>query len=148
MIRTVTAFCVAAAFGIGSTLWAEAPNSPQAITTAGARDIKVTGCVAKDEKGVLTLTHAVVEPAGGAAAGAKPDPIDTATTFQLDGPGLEAHISHKVEITGSAVPPPAPEASPTTTADAAGRGGGAGRTPTVPRLTAKAVKHIHTYPCF
>ena len=46
MIRTVTAFCITAAFGIGSTLWAEAPNFPQAITTAGARDIKVTGCVA------------------------------------------------------------------------------------------------------
>jgi hypothetical protein len=140
MIRTVTAFCIAALFGAGATLWAK-PN-PQQEKSSNPQNVKVTGCVGKDDKGVFTLTNSKVEPAG---TGTLPDSLQAVATFQLEGSGLDAHISHKVEIDGSAVaPPPRPAETTTATAEAPRRA-----TPSPPtKLTVKAVKHIHTYPCF
>lgn len=144
MSRTGTAFCIAAVFGIVPTLWAGAPNPPQAATT-GAQDIKVTGCVDKDDKGVFTLTNARVEPAG---TGMLPDTLKSLARFQLEGTGLDPHISHKVEIDGSAVAPPPPPAPPATPAPAAAARRGPATPAPATKLTVKAVKHIHTYPCF
>jgi hypothetical protein len=144
MIRTVTAFCIAAAlFAAGATLWAE-PNPPQE-SSSSPRNVKVTGCVGKDDKGVFMLTNSKVEPAAG--AGTLPDSLRAVATFQLEGSGLEPHISHKVEIDGSAVaPPPPPAATTSTPAPAAAPVRATPPPPT--KLTVKAVKHIHTYPCF
>ena len=144
MSRTVTAFCIAAVFGIVPALWAGAPNSPQATATMSSpQNVKVTGCVGKDDKGVFTLTSARVEPAPG--AGTIADSLKNLTTFQLEGTGLDPHISHKVEIDGSAVAPPPPAAPPATAPAAAP----ARATPAPPtKLTVKATKHIHAYPCF
>ena len=146
MSRTVTAICIAAVFGIVPTLWAGAPNPPQATTTTSSpQNVKVTGCVGKDDKGVFTLTNARVEPAAG--AGTIADSLKNLSTFQLEGTGLDAHISHKVEIDGSAVAPPPPAAPPAATVPAAGPARRAAPAPPT-KLTVKATKHIHAYPCF
>jgi hypothetical protein len=135
MKRTVTGVCVAAAFGCIATLGAQTPTTS---TTAGqrapmadkARDVTVTGCLAKAADGKFTLTNARIEnPVGdpssttagtstttagtttaGTTAGTTANTTTSsegamnraaATAFMLaGGSDLEKHVGHKIQVTG------------------------------------------------
>jgi hypothetical protein len=121
MKRTVTGLCVAAAFGCIATLGAQTtPTS----TTAGqrapmadkAKDVTITGCLAKSPDGKFTLTNAKIDnptstpatgststttagtPPAGTTANTTPS---TATAWMLaGGTDLDKHVGHKIQVTG------------------------------------------------
>jgi hypothetical protein len=134
MKRTVTGFCVAAAFGCIATLGAQTSTTS---TTAGqrapmadkAKDVTVTGCLAKAADGKFTLTNARVDnpagdpssttagtsttTAGTTTAGTTAGTTASTTTsteganraaaiaFMLaGGSDLEKHVGHKIQVTG------------------------------------------------
>jgi hypothetical protein len=158
MARTAT--LVSAAILISAaTLAAQqtAPAQPQGGQLTASDQIKATGCVAKNAQGAFTLTNAAIEVTpyigpGGAPARGTPKPQESKTTFILqNGTNLDAHVGHKVTITGKVGPasatsadsvevpaPPAPE----------GRGGRAGgarggsQRMYVPRLEVQALTMV------
>jgi hypothetical protein len=71
MKRTVTGFCVAAAFGCIATLGAQTSTTPttadqRAPMADKARDVTITGCLSKAADGQFTLTNARIENPTGA----------------------------------------------------------------------------------
>jgi hypothetical protein len=135
MKRTVTGFCVAAAFGYIATIGAQTPTTStsagqRAPMTDKARDVTVTGCLAKAADGKFTLTNARIDnPAGepssttagtstttagtttaGTTAGTTASTTTSseaamnraaATAFMLaGGSDLEKHVGHKIHVTG------------------------------------------------
>ena len=173
MTRTLAGLCAATALGFVATLGAQAPEgqpggqkpttppSTQSPTTqkpstsAAGNEIKVTGCLAKDATGFM-LNSAMVEAptpaatgttgtAGTAGAAATiPANIKSATSFRVQGPGLDTHVGQRIEVTGAATAPAA------STAPGAGAGGakegaagaaGAAKPPS-PSLSAKSVRMV------
>jgi hypothetical protein len=161
MTRTV-AFCAATALGLVVTLGAQAPNpasspgaqAPPAQTSAsstGTSEVKATGCLAKDASGSFMLNSAAVEApapaatgtagtAGASAAGsAIPAAIRSATSFKLQGSGLDAYVGQKVEVNGMAS---AAAASASSAGAAAGAERGAATTASAANLNVKSVKSV------
>jgi hypothetical protein len=124
MKRTMTGICVAAAFGCIATLGAQTtPTS----TTSGqrapmadkAKDVTITGCLAKSADGKFTLTNAKMDnptsspsagststttagtPPAGTTADTTPSPAGAATAWMLaGGTDLDKHVGHKIQVTG------------------------------------------------
>jgi hypothetical protein len=113
--QKTTAFCVAAAFGCIATLGAQtqpaSTGQPSTGSTA-AREVTITGCLAKSADGRFTLTNARIDepmanrtsPAttssttAGTPATGTPAP---ATTWMLGGGSdLEKHLGHQLQVTG------------------------------------------------
>jgi hypothetical protein len=120
MKRTVTGFCVAAAFGCIATLGAQTPPTS---TTAGqrapmadkAKDVTITGCLAKTPDGKFTLTNAKLDnPTSSSSAGSTStttagttgttanatQTAASAATWMLAGTDLDKHVGHKIQVTG------------------------------------------------
>jgi len=120
-MKQTTAFCVAAAFGCIATLGAQTPTS----TTSGqsntmrsnaAKEVSVTGCLAKGADGRFVLNNARIEDqmnsstsAGstGSTTAERTTPpagksnMPTATTWMLGGGSdLDKHVGHKIQVTG------------------------------------------------
>jgi hypothetical protein len=118
MKRTVTGLCVATAFGCIATLAAQTPPpAGQPTTTADkAREVTISGCLAKGADGKFTLTNARVDnptagstatgTSGTATAGTTTPPAGAmnqapAITFALaGGTDLDKHVGHKIQVTG------------------------------------------------
>jgi hypothetical protein len=130
MTRMGTGFCIAAVLGC-ATLRAQTQPPPtssttdqRTMTTDKARDINVTGCLAKSADGMYMLTNAKIEPssastAAGAAtsttgsttattgttgatttAGAASG-MNAASSWALTGGSdLDKHVGHKIQVTG------------------------------------------------
>jgi hypothetical protein len=119
MNQKTTAFCVAAAFGCIATLGAQTPTS----TTSGqsntmrntpAKDVMVTGCLAKGADGRFVLNNAKIDDpasssttAGSTTAGTPATPpasktnMPAASTWVLGGGSdLDKHLGHKIQVTG------------------------------------------------
>ena len=102
-------------------------------------EIKATGCLTKNTAGIFQLKSPTLEtnpwysPAGAKAVGA-PSPIESNTTFELrNGTGLDAHLGHRIEVTGTLEPGSAN--TPPTPDTIGGPGGTVGVPPhSVPRL--------------
>jgi len=160
MKRTVTGFCVAAAFGCIATLGAQTPPTS---TTAGqrapmadkAKDVTITGCLAKSPDGKFTLTNAKIDdptsstspgspstttagtPPAGTTANTTQNPASTATAWMLaGGTDLDKHVGHKIQVTGRTAWDAAmdrsrtPNPTSTTTGTTAGTVGTSGATTT------------------
>src|SRR6266550_5366236 len=119
MNNKTAGFCVTAAFGCIATLGAQTPTS----TTSGpsntmrntpAKDVTVTGCLAKGADGRFVLNNAKIDDptsssttAGSTTAGtpartpASKTNMPAATTWVLGGGSdLDKHLGHKIQVTG------------------------------------------------
>jgi len=141
MKQKTTAFCLAAAFGCIATLGAQTPTSTTTSQqSATAKEVTVTGCLAKGADGrfmlsnaqmsdkassTTTATSTTASTTAGTPAGKTSSPV--ATTWMLGGgTDLEKHLGHKIEVTGKTtwdgsmdhgrVPGAAPAAGTSTTA--------------------------------
>ena len=113
MNRMKCAAAVALAVGCSVALSAQAVSADknQAAQASMNSPVTVTGCVAKGaEAGLYVLTNAVTAPAATPSATgttATPPVGNTApvaaTSYGLKGDNLEAHVGHKVEVTGTAL---------------------------------------------
>ena len=167
--RTTTGLCVAAVLGLGVALGAQTTST--STTTAGqrsdrtsAREINVSGCVARGADGQFTLTNARVEPMGSASSttagttgttttgttgatttATEPTGSGTkanaATTWRLSGGSdLDKHVGHRVQITGrasgeKAMDTPSTSTTPSATTTADSKG---------PELEVQSIKMIST----
>jgi hypothetical protein len=118
MTRSVTGFCVAAAFGCAVTLAAQTPSRDQQYGKTGDKDkgheVTVTGCLSKGADGNFMLMNARAEnkpstttgtsgttTAPPATSSSTPSSTGNAMTWKLEGgTDLEKHVGHKVEVTG------------------------------------------------
>jgi hypothetical protein len=131
MKRIGTGICVAAALGCMATLGAQTPQTPptsteqRSATSDKARDISVTGCLAKGSDGRYMLNNAKMDSpsSSSTAAGTSTTAGTTGTTsnpagttpstsgmnagpsLMLTGSGasdsdLEKHVGHKIQVTG------------------------------------------------
>jgi hypothetical protein len=165
-VVSVSVVCIAATLGASGALEARRQSavsaSPSSQTIRGSstnQNVRVTGCLARDATGQLTLTSATAEPEGttgsaGAAGGAMPESIQKATTFRVEGNDLDRHLGEKVEIVASvSAPPNSASSPPVLPRAAASSGAGPGRAAadrtaaSAQRLDVKSVKSIHSYPC-
>jgi hypothetical protein len=111
MNRIKCAAAVAIAVGCTVALSAQAVSvdKDKADQTSMNSPVTVTGCVAKgNEAGQYVLTNAVLASEKTAATGTTTAPsIDktaskaAGTSYALKGDNLEAHVGHKVEVTGT-----------------------------------------------
>ena len=153
MNRMKCAAAVALAVGCSVALSAQAVSADknQAAQASVNSPVTVTGCVAKgDEAGLYVLTNAVTAPvtAPSATGTTATPPIGNtapvaATSYGLKGDNLEAHVGHKVEVTGTAlqeatsttgIAPSKDAPSPTSAASTSAK----------PTLDVKSVKMIST----
>jgi hypothetical protein len=126
--------------------------------------VKVTGCLAKEGAGYVLNSAMVEAPAPGAtgtagtagAAGAAgavaaiPANIKSATSFRVQGTGLDTHVGQRVELTGSATAAAASSAASAAqgAAGAAKEGAGAAagaatdKLASAPMLNAKSVRMV------
>jgi hypothetical protein len=105
------AAAVAIAVGCTVALSAQAVSTDKdkADQTSMNSPVTVTGCVAKGaEAGHYVLTNAVLAPEeASSATGATSPGIDktasmaAVTSYALKGDNLDAHVGHKVEVTGT-----------------------------------------------
>ena len=119
MNQKTTAFCVAAAFGCIATLGAQTPTSTTSgqsntMRNAPAKDVMVTGCLAKGADGRFVLNNAKIDDpasssttAGSTTAGTPATPpasktnMPAASTWVLGGgTDLDKHLGHKIQVTG------------------------------------------------
>ena len=124
MKRVTTGFCVAATLGCIATLGAQTSTTPttteqRAPMTDKAKDVSVTGCLAKAADGKFTLTNAKVDsPMTGASSttGTTSTPTTTPGTTTATGTtaanaaamswaltggtDLDKHVGHKIQVTG------------------------------------------------
>ena len=122
MKRIATGFCVAAAFGSIATLGAQTPTPPapaasRAPMTDKARDVTVTGCLAKGADGKFVLQNARVDSptttTGTSGTTATTPPATPGTTTATAGANaaamswaltggtdLDKHMGHKIQVTG------------------------------------------------
>ena len=107
-------FAAAIAMAVGCTVALSAQavsgDKDKAAQTSMNSPVTVTGCIAKGhEAGHYVLTNAVLAPEkASSATGATSAPsIDktasmaAGTSYALKGDNLEAHVGHKVEVTGT-----------------------------------------------
>jgi hypothetical protein len=122
--------------------------------------VKVTGCLAKEGAGYVLNSAMVDAPAPGAtgtagtagAAGAAgvaaaiPANIKSATSFRVQGTGLDTHVGQRVELTGSATAAAASAAQGAAGAAKEGAGAAAGaatdKLASAPMLNAKSVRMV------
>jgi len=130
MTRKGTALCVATALGCMVTLGAQQPPPPTPTTdqrsamSDKARDISVTGCLAKGADGRYMLTSAKIDsPSSSSTASTAAGTSTTAGTTGTSNPAgatastagnagaslvltgssdsdLEKHVGHKIQVTG------------------------------------------------
>jgi hypothetical protein len=129
MKRTVTGFCLAAAFGCIATLSAQTSTTPTTAGQPGAtahtsRDVTITGCLSKGADGKFMLTNALVDnpsttttgtsttTTGTTTATTTTGTTTTTTTSGATSPGaamswmlaggsdLDKHVGHKIQVTG------------------------------------------------
>ena len=170
MTRTSAGLSVATAVAVGlvATLGAQSPNAPNptssasqpataqvAASSTSTSEVKATGCLAKDASGSFLLNSAMVEPptpaptatsgTAGAVAGASaiPSAIKNATSFKLQGTGLDSYVDQKVEVNGMASVATAAASSAGTAAGSSSATGAAGTTSaSAANLTVKSVKMV------
>ena len=116
MTRMATGLCVAAALSV-ATLGAQttppATGEQRSATPDAAKEITVTGCVAKGADGKYILTNAKLDNPAGTTAGTSgtTNPptagttgsaaMNAATTWALSGgDDMDKHVGHRVQITG------------------------------------------------
>jgi hypothetical protein len=123
--------------------------------------VKVTGCLAKEGAGYILNSAMVEAPAPGAtgtagtagatgaagAAAAIPANIKSATSFRVQGTGLDTHVGQRVELTGSANAAAASSATQGAAGEAKeGAGAAAGaatdKLASAPMLNAKSVRMV------
>jgi hypothetical protein len=129
MTRMATGFCVAAALGCMATLGAQTPpqTPPSSAMSDKARDISVTGCLAKGADGRYMLNNAKLDTSASSSTastaagtsttagttGTTPSPAGTtpSTASGMNaGPSLvltgssdsdlEKHVGHKIQVSG------------------------------------------------
>jgi len=121
MKRTVTGFCVAAAFGCVATISAQTPTpttppatGQRAPMAEKAKDVTLTGCLSKGADGKYLLTNASIDNhADDRSATTPPARTETApqpaagamkaaaTSWALaGGSDLDKHVGHKIQVTG------------------------------------------------
>ena len=121
MNNKIAAFCVTAAFGCIATLGAQTPTSTTSgqsntMRTAPAKDVSVTGCLAKGADGRFVLNNAKLDDqmssttagspgstTAGTTAGATANKTNmpAAATWVLGGGSdLDKHLGHKIQVTG------------------------------------------------
>lgn len=160
MNRTATGTCVAAVLGFAVSLGAQSPTTTPSPTSQSARpmssdraakDISVTGCLAKGSDGNFTLTNAHMDASGSAStttadpssptAGSAATAGTTGTTspagsssasamgstwMLMGGSDLDKHVGHKIQVTGKAAD--SMSSTGTTAGSTAGTTGTAGST--------------------
>jgi hypothetical protein len=173
MKRVTTGFCVAATLGCIATLGAQTSTTPttteqRAPMTDKAKDVSVTGCLAKAADGKFTLTNAKVDsPMTGASStttgSTSTTTAGTTTTTGTTaanaaamswaltgGTDLDKHVGHKIQVTGrssfdSAMDHsrmPDPSAAAGTTAGTTAAGPTAGATGTSGTTTTAAAEEM------
>jgi hypothetical protein len=116
MKQKTTAFCIAAAFGCIATLGAQTQTATTASQKSGsAKDVTITGCLAKGADGHFLLSNAQMnDSAGSSTTSATSTTASTtagtpagktgsamASTWLLGGSAdLEKHLGHKIQVTG------------------------------------------------
>jgi hypothetical protein len=138
MTRMATGLCVAAALSV-ATLSAQttppATAGQRTATADAAKEVTLTGCLAKGADGKFILNNAKLDnPASATAgtsgtttppatAGTTGAAANAATTWALSGgTDLDKHVGHKIQVTGKAAMDPAMDhgRTPDTTAAAGG----------------------------
>ena len=160
MKRTAAGLCFAAAIALGASVAAQtqapgttpqpgtapqttspAPQPPSASSPA-AREMTLTGCIAKGADGMFTLTN-VQADSSASAAGSSATPTGTAgaagaapsssagasATWNLRGSELATHVGHRVQVTGKAAAASTSGAAGATSGAAGATSGAAGATP-------------------
>lgn len=133
MSRTVIGMCMAAAFGV-ATLAAQSTATSTAQTQdrtmSKSDNITVSGCLQKDARGGFVLNNAQIDTSADKSSSSYGSAGTTGTTgsaastttastspstWKLDGSSsdLEAHVGHKIQVTGKEMPAPAPETGAT-----------------------------------
>jgi len=173
MTRIGTAFSIAAALGCMATLGAQTPQTTPPSSTAmsdKARDISVTGCLAKGADGRFILSNAKLDPASSSTASTAAGTSTTAGTsgttaspagttaggmnagasLVLTGDSdLEKHVGHRIQVSGKSAWDGSMDHGRTSTGTAGTAGsttearpGAAAGTADQPRLDVKSVKMI------
>lgn len=138
--------CAIAAVAIALCAWASTAGAQRAGSSGDAApslhasdQIKVTGCVVKDDEGRITLTNAAVEVQpyygpGASTVRASARPQASRTTFILQGQAdVSARIGQRVAVVGRIAPG---------SATSGGTPIGGSQVVYVPRLEAQSVKTI------
>jgi len=121
-MNKTAALCVAAAFGCIATLGAQTPTSTTSgqsntMRTAAAKDVTVTGCLAKGADGRFVLNNAKMDDqmSGSTTAGSPGSTTAGSTTGTTanktnmpaaaswvlgGGSDLDKHLGHKIQVTG------------------------------------------------
>ncbi len=87
------------AIALSAGLAAQAPVVPQAAGDSADRQVTLTGCVVKGDKGYV-LADASEQIVNGGSRMA-PDPFHSRTLYWLDEDGeLKEHVGNRVEVTG------------------------------------------------